>query len=289
MGGGAPSASERFAAFGCHTLSQCVHQVSHFGWCALLRLTYLLAMLLLFDQLLERVFVVILEFLWCEMPRFGFHNMGSQIEHVLGDSFIWNITEIICLLSNLVGITERDAQHTLAARSDRNHMFPRGENDVTKGHHTFLLDCFTNHCEGLPADLALGGDKVRGAPIELIDLVPWHELVDLYRVRAPDRNSLQFIVIYLDVVALADLVALDDVLLTNRLAGHGIKLAVFNPVSSLPVDLMKSDLLPLRDRREQPNRTRNKGQLEIAFPISARRHAVTPLYSLTPVHDRGDA
>src|SRR6267378_1467914 len=230
-------------------------------------------MLLLLDQLLERLFVVILEFLWREMPHFGFHDMGSQIEHVLADSFIWNIIEIICFLANLVGIAQRDAQHTLAARSDRNHMFPGRENDVTKGHHAFLLDCFTNHRESLPADLALGGDIVRSVPIELIDLVPGHELIDLDRVRAPDLNGLQFIVIYLDAVALVDFVALDDVLLT-------IKLAVSNPVSSLPVDLMKSDLLPLRDRREQLNRTRDKRQLEIAFPISARSHAVTPFYSL---------
>src|SRR5467141_684276 len=237
-------------------------------------------MVLLLDQLLERLFVVILEFLWREMRHFGFHDMGSQIEHVLGDSFIWNIIEIICFLANLVGIAQRDAQHTLAARSDRNHMFPRRENDVTKGHHAFLLDCFTNHRESLPADLALGGDIVRSVPIELIDLVPGHELIDLDRVRAPDLNGLQFIVIYLDAVALVDFVALDDVLLTNQLAGYGIKLAVSNPVSSLPVDLMKSDLLPLRDRREQLNRTRDKGQLQIAFPISARSHAVTPFYSL---------
>src|SRR5262249_17196520 len=88
MGRGALSVTARTTAFDCHTLSQCLHHVSHYGWGALLRLFDFLAVLLLLDQLLESNFVVILEFLWREMPGLGLDEMGRQIEHVLGDFFI---------------------------------------------------------------------------------------------------------------------------------------------------------------------------------------------------------
>jgi hypothetical protein len=93
-------------------------------------------------------------------------------------------------------------------------------------------------------------DVVRNVAIELVDLIPRHELVDLDRVRASDRDGLQLVIGYFDVAALAHLVALDDVFVADRLAGHGIELAIFDPVPGLPVDLVKSDLFALRDRRE---------------------------------------
>jgi hypothetical protein len=66
---------------------------------------------------------------------------------------------------------------------------------------------------------------------------------------------------------LADLVAHDDVLGIDGLAGLGIKLAVFDPVPGFLVDLMKSNLLPLRDRREQLDRTRDQRQTQIALVL----------------------
>jgi hypothetical protein len=168
--------------------------------------------------------------------------MDCQIEHILGNSFIRNIIELICFLADLVGIAEGDAQHALAARFDRDHVFPRCEHDMAERDHAFLPDRLTDHGEGLPADLPVGGDVVRNVPIKFVDLTPRHELVDLDRVRASDRDALQFIASYFDVATLADLVALDDVLVADGLAGHGIELAVFDPVPGISVDLVKSDL-----------------------------------------------
>src|ERR1700722_2122596 len=124
--------------------------------------------------------------------------------------------------------------------------------------HTFLLDRLTDHDEGLPSGLAIGDDVVRNAPIEFVDLTPWHELVDLDRVRVSNRDGFQLIVGYLHVLTLANLVPFDDVLITNRLTGHGIELTVFDPIAGLPIDLVKFDSLSLGDRREQLNRTRNQ-------------------------------
>src|ERR1700726_5234135 len=122
----------------------------------------------------------------------------------------------------------------------------------------------------MTADLAVGGDVVRNVPIELVDLASRHELVDLYRVRASDCDGLQFFISYFDVAALGGLKALNDVFVADGFARDRIGLAVFDTIPCLPVDQMKSDRLPLRDRGEELNRTRDEGQLEIALPVSAR-------------------
>jgi hypothetical protein len=123
----------------------------------------LFATLLLLDQL-ERVLVVISESFRLEMPCLGLDDMDRQIEYIPGYLLVGNFIEVIRFLAYLVGIAQRDAQHTLAARLDRDHMFPRPEYDAAKGNHAASLDCFTDCREGLPADLALGGDIVGNLP-----------------------------------------------------------------------------------------------------------------------------
>jgi hypothetical protein len=73
-------------------------------------------------------------------------------------------------------------------------MFPRCEDHAAERHHVFLPYSLTDHDEGLPADLAIGGDVVRKVPVEFIDLASGYELPDFDRVRASDRNGLQLIV-----------------------------------------------------------------------------------------------
>jgi hypothetical protein len=95
--------------------------------------------------------------------------MDCQIEHLLGDFFIRNVTEIIRFFANLVGIAD-GARHALAARF--------GQYDPA-----FLFDRRMDS-KGPPAGLALGGDVVRNFPIEFVDLTPRRELIDLDRARA---------------------------------------------------------------------------------------------------------
>jgi hypothetical protein len=59
--------------------------------------------------------------------------------------FIRNFVEIIGFIANLVGIAKRDAEHALAARLERDHVFPRGEYDATEANHAFLLDRLADH------------------------------------------------------------------------------------------------------------------------------------------------
>ena len=49
------------------------------------------------------------------MPSLGLDDMDCQIEHLFGDFFIRNITEIIRFFANFVGIAD-GARHALAAR-----------------------------------------------------------------------------------------------------------------------------------------------------------------------------
>jgi hypothetical protein len=69
-----------------------------------------------------------------------------------------------------------------------------------------------------------------------------NEPFDLERALAFDRHSLELFGIELDVLALGDLVALDDVFVRNLIAALGIDLAIPDPVSGLPIELVKADL-----------------------------------------------
>ena len=94
--------------------------------------------------------------------------------------------------------------------------------------------------------------------------------------RAVNRNRLEFFGIELDVLALGDLVTLDDVLLRNFITGPGIDLAIPDPVAGLLVELVEADLFALRRRRKQRNRTRDERELQITFPVRTRGHSTTP-------------
>src|SRR6195256_4820993 len=160
MGGGAPRVTSNSATLGRRASLQRLHQIDYLSRRPLLRLFDLFATLFLLDQLFERVLVVILEFLRLEMAGLGFHDMDCQIEHVLWDFLIRDFVEIMCCVANLIRIAERNAQHALAARFDRDHMFPRREDDMTERYHVLLLDRPPDHGEGLLADLAIGSDVV---------------------------------------------------------------------------------------------------------------------------------
>jgi hypothetical protein len=73
-GGPAPLA----AAFGLHAPPQGIHQIDNVrGSSEPLRLDAL-ALLLLANELLERILVVILELFWMKMARFHFYDVFSQ-------------------------------------------------------------------------------------------------------------------------------------------------------------------------------------------------------------------
>lgn len=71
--------------------------------------------------------------------------------------------------------------------------------------------------------LAVEGDTAKNISIKFVDLVFRHELIDLDRVRAFERDRLQLVVGYFDIVAFANLIALDDLCIADRLSGRSGK------------------------------------------------------------------
>jgi hypothetical protein len=122
FGWGAPRVTAGAATFGRGALPQRFHQVDDLRLRMLLGSFDLFATLLLLDQLLERVLVVIGESFRLEMPCLGLDDMGRQIEHIPGNILVGNFIEVIRFLAYLVGIAQRDAQHTRAISQSRQQL-----------------------------------------------------------------------------------------------------------------------------------------------------------------------
>jgi hypothetical protein len=130
-------------------------------------------------------------------------------------------------------------------------MCSREVNTTAEGDHALLLDRFPDHGEGLRPDLTVRHDVVRAVEEDLVDLVAWHELVDLDRALALDRDRFELLGFQLDVPTLGDLVALDDLVRPDLVPGVGVDFPVLDPVTGVLIDLMEADLLPLRHGRKR--------------------------------------
>src|SRR5262249_55892100 len=109
------------------------------------------------------------------------------------------------------------------------------------------------------------------------DLRLRHELVDLDGARALDGDGLELLGLELDILALADFVAFDDVGRVDILLGLRVHFAVFDAVAGVLIDLMKADFFALAARGKQRDRTRDERQFEVAFPIRTRGHGGAPI------------
>jgi hypothetical protein len=112
--------------------------------------------------------------------------------------------------------------------------------------------------------------------IQFVDFFLGHELVYLNCPLALNRNRLKLFRLKLQVFALADFVALDDVGGLDFVARLGVHLPIFDAIARLLVDLMKADFLSLTARWIKRDRTGDERQLQIAFPVSTGGHGSTP-------------
>jgi len=76
-------------------------------------------------------------------------------------------------------------------------------------------------------------------------LIFGHELVDLNRALAFERDCFELFWTDFDVLALADFVAFDDVVAFDLITRLRIDLAILDPIAGVLIDLMKADLLSL--------------------------------------------
>jgi hypothetical protein len=133
----------------------------------------------------------------------------------------------------------------------------RCEHDLADCDHTLLANGFPDHGKCLLSNLAVGGDIVRAVQIQFIDFVLWHELIDVDCPLALDGDRFQFLGVELDVLALADLVPLDDVGRLDLVPGLRINPTEFDAVAGALVELMEADLFALRGGWVERDRTRN--------------------------------
>ena len=131
------------------------------------------------------------------------------------------------------------------------------------------------------------GTKIVGTDqIPRVDLAAVDELIDLDGSRRFQRDVLEFLLRHLDEGVGVDLVALDDVLVGDLLAGVGVDLGVLDAVAGLPVELVEGDLFGFRRGRIERDRTGDEGKTQEAFPVSAGGHdAVTPKLSAVRIQD----
>src|SRR3984893_13484143 len=120
--------------------------------------------------------------------------------------------------------------------------------------------------------LVCGRDLIRVVDIAIVDLRSRNERINRDGVGTFDPNLLDFLVLHLEILALANLVAAANVLLFDRLAGFGVDALLLLPVSGIFVDPVERNALRTRRGRIKRDRARNQGQLEITLPGGTRGH-----------------
>jgi len=108
---------------------------------------------------------------------------------------------------------------------------------------TSLPDCDKPHAPAA-GSIGPGSDRPRGRAAASLGAID--EFVDLDRPCRFQSHFLELLLRHLDKGVGVDLVALDDVLVGDFLAGIGVDLGVFDAVASLPVELIERDLLGFR-------------------------------------------
>src|SRR4029079_5244426 len=139
-----------------------------------------------------------------------------------------------------------------------------------------LRDALANDGEGFLPHVAVRHNVIWAHVIEFVDLGPRHQLIDLDRLLAFQRDCLELLVADLDVVAFLNLVGLNDILLLDFLARVLVDLAVTDAVYGLRVDLVEADFLALAGRGEKLDRARNQRETKKTLPIRTRGHDKPP-------------
>ena len=150
--------------------------------------------------------------------------MLGEIEHVLGDLDVLDVVEIFLLAAHLVRVAQQRAHQALAERLQRDDVLAVGQHHAADRDLVHGADGLADHREGVVADLAVGHEIIGADQIAVVDLGLRHELVDLDRVGRFQRDVVELFLADLDVGVGVDLVALDDVLVGDFLAGVGVDL-----------------------------------------------------------------
>ena len=131
--------------------------------------------------------------------------------------------------------------------------------------------------EGFFREIIGGHDIIGPLIIEDVNLVSVDKLRKFQRLLAFQLHRLNLFWLQQDIIALADLVAFDDVL---RLDGTDARdrLLVTDTLAAGLVDLVKGNLGARLGRGVNFDRYRNQREPDLPLPICARRHCPIPPY-----------
>src|SRR6266446_6474060 len=119
----------------------------------------------------------------------------------------------------------------------------------------FLGHRLADDPEGLGRELSVGVDPIGGVEIDRIDRVTIDKAVEV-----ADR----------DIATALVLVAFDDLIAVDDLAGLGVDELLRDTVAGLAVQLIEPDALCLGRRRDQVNRAGHQRQAQEPVPASSR-------------------
>ena len=151
-------------------------------------------------------------------------------------------------------------------------MLARSQHEAPKCHLARGRDCLPDRDEGIGPDLAFRGDEVGADVVEVVNLLARHELVDVDGAGRFYRDRLKVLIGDLDVVALRDLIALNDVLAVHLITRLCIYLHVTDAVAGVLVELIEADLLALARGGEKRDRAGDERKTKVALPVRARGH-----------------
>ena len=107
---------------------------------------------------------------------------------------------------------------------------------------------------------------------DMLDLALVDELVDFDGSGRFQRDVLEFFLGHLDERVGVDLVALDDVLVGDLLAGVGIDLGVLDAMAGLPIQLVEGDLFGFGRGRIKRDGTGDERKAQKTLPVRAGGH-----------------
>src|SRR4051794_1876150 len=135
---------------------------------------------------------------------------------------------------------------------------------------------FSDYSERVVADLAIRDDVIGTDDVEIIDFFPRNKFAYVNCAGAFEGNAFKFFLIKFEIAVLAELVALNNVLLGDFLTSFSIDLEVPYSMPSFFVDLVEADFLGVRRGGIKSHGTCDEGKAQKPFPVRTRGHTHTP-------------
>src|SRR3984893_11970514 len=231
---------------------QRIHQIDDLGRLGNLARCALQPFGLSLDQLAQGVLVAVPGRLRVERARAALddrlgdrHHVGVGLAIRLGAKFG---------RADLIGGPHGGHHQAAVTRLDQHQPLPARQRDMPEPDLVRLGHRLADDPEGLGRELTVGMDPIGSVEIDRIDRVAIDKAVEVDDLRRLDLQILQLVIADRDIAPAFVLVALDDLIAVDDLAGLGVDELLGHPISGLAVQLVEPDALCLGRRRDQVDR-----------------------------------